>query len=132
MRPASAKAKGRRLQQYLRDRILDVFKGVLRPDDVRSTSMGAGGEDLLLSPLARDCFPYAPECKNVERLNVWAGWDQAKANAGEYEAILVVKRNRSDVLAVISLDHLLEMRRELEAHRFITDSVPQTGNLDER
>ena len=34
--------------------------------------MGAQGEDLMLSPLARDLFPYSIECKNQAAINVWA------------------------------------------------------------
>lgn len=65
MKPSSAKAKGRKLQQQVRDLILETFSD-LEPDDVRSTSMGAGGEDVLLSPLARRKFPFSVECKNQQ------------------------------------------------------------------
>ena len=75
MKTQSAKAKGRKLQQWVRDLILETWNE-LEPDDVRSTSMGAGGEDLQLSPAARRKFGYSVECKNVEKLNVW-GAEQA-------------------------------------------------------
>jgi len=65
----SCKSKGRRLQQAVRDLILENFKD-LEEDDVRSTSMGAGGEDVLLSPKARKYFPFSIECKNQEKINV--------------------------------------------------------------
>ena len=108
MRPASAKAKGRRLQQELRDRILAVFPE-LHPDDVRSTSMGAGGEDLLLSPAARAVFPFASECKNQEALSIWSALAQAEANAGPYFPLLVFKRNRSRTYVALRLDDLLAL-----------------------
>lgn len=108
MKPSSAKAKGRRLQQELRDRILATFPG-LEPDDVRSTSMGAGGEDLLLSPAARKLFPFATECKNQEALSIWKALQQAEANAGEYQPLLVFKRNRSETYAAMKLDDLLTL-----------------------
>jgi len=66
VKTSSAKAKGRRLQQKVRDLILETFSE-LEEDDVRSTSMGAGGEDVQLSPLARRKFPFSVECKNVEK-----------------------------------------------------------------
>ena len=56
MKPQSAKAKGRKLQQWIRD--LLVAKG-LKKDDVQSRSMGAAGEDVMLSPYARQSFPYS-------------------------------------------------------------------------
>ena len=80
MRPQSAKAKGRRLQQEVRDAVLAAFPQ-LKPDDVRSTSMGAGGADLLLSPAAQWVFPFYVECKNQESLNIWAALEQAEMGA---------------------------------------------------
>lgn len=116
MRPSSAKAKGRRLQQWVRARILATFLD-LQPDDVRSTSMGASGEDLLLSPAARARFPYAVECKNTERLNVWNAIAQAEANAAEGSTPLVVfTRNRAKTYAVLEFDHLLEVLCHASTH----------------
>jgi len=51
----SAKAKGRKLQQWVRNVILELIH-TLEPDDVKSTSMGAGGEDVQLSPAAREQY----------------------------------------------------------------------------
>jgi len=42
MKTASGKAKARKLQQMVRDKILEAFP-MLEPDDCKSTSMGAGG-----------------------------------------------------------------------------------------
>ena len=63
MKTRSAKNKGKRLQNEVRDLILETFKQ-LEPDDVRSTTMGDSGEDVLLSPAARKLFPFSVECKN--------------------------------------------------------------------
>ena len=43
----SAKAKGRRFQQWVRDQLIENLD--VHPEDVESRSMGAGGEDLILS-----------------------------------------------------------------------------------
>ncbi len=118
MRPQSCKAKGRRLQQELRDKVLATFP-TLEPDDVRSTSMGASGADLLLSPAARRLFPYYTECKNVEALNVWKSFEQARAGAqrqGEKHEVfliplLVARRNNTSPIAVVPLDYLLDLTR---------------------
>jgi hypothetical protein len=69
MKTRSAKNKGKRLQNDVRDLILETFKE-LEPDDVRSTTMGDSGEDVLLSPAARKLFPFSVECKNQEKLNI--------------------------------------------------------------
>lgn len=111
MKTQSAKAKGRKLQQMVRDLILETFSE-LEPDDVRSTSMGAGGEDLQLSPAARKKFNYSVECKNVEKLNVWGAYEQASANAGKHEPLLVMKKNRKKPLVVLDLDAFMSLLKD--------------------
>ena len=113
MNTQSGKAKGRRLQQWVRDKILETFSD-LQPDDVRSTSMGASGEDLLLSPLARSHFPYAVECKNVEKLNVWEAYSQACNNCGDSEPLLVMKKNHRKPLAVVDAEYFIKLLRRLD------------------
>ena len=109
MKTASSKAKGRRLQQDVRDKILDTFPE-LESDDVKSTSMGAGGEDVLLSPAARKKFPYSVECKSRKSIPMYTWYLQAKHNAPrDTEAILVVKQNYSKPLVVLDLDHFMEL-----------------------
>lgn len=109
MLTSSAKAKGRRLQQAVRDGILAKFPE-LKPGDVRSTSMGASGEDLLLSPRALELFPFAVECKNQEALNIWKALEQAQEHAVEgARPLLVFKRNQSDMYAALKFDDLLEL-----------------------
>ena len=83
MRPQSAKAKGRRLQQWVRDKLVECLN--IHPEDIESRSMGAGGEDLIMARAARIKFPHSIECKNVEKLNIWDAYEQASANCGDYE-----------------------------------------------
>jgi hypothetical protein len=75
--------------------------------------MGAGGEDLIMARAARDKFPFSIECKNVERLNFWEAYEQAKANAGEYEPIVFVKRNRTQPLVLVSAEYFINMRKRI-------------------
>ena len=74
--------------------------------------MGANGEDILLSSNARVIFPYSIECKNVEKLNLWEAWKQAEANAGGYEPLLIIKRNRQKPLAVVDAEHFIGVLNE--------------------
>ena len=109
MKTQSCKAKGRRLQQQVRDRILSCFDH-LTLDDVRSTSMGAGGEDVQLSTEARRCVPFSFECKNVEKLNVWGAIDQAKENCPQgSDPVLIMKKNGRDAHAVIHMDVFFDL-----------------------
>ena len=47
LKTQSAKAKGRRLQQWVREQLIEELK--VHPEDVESRSMGAGGEDLIMA-----------------------------------------------------------------------------------
>lgn len=107
MRPQSAKAKGRRLQQKARDMFLEACKD-LEPDDIRSNPMGAHGEDLLFSPRARQTYPFSVECKNVEKLNMWAAIEQAE-EYGKYDPMVVFSKNGKDVMVALPLEKLLEI-----------------------
>ena len=115
MKTSSAKAKGRLLQQYvvkvLRDRykldknITDCYEG-----DVQSIPMGMSKEDIKLSPKAQKLIPFNIECKNQEKLNVWSALKQAEVNTTKGRVpLLVFKRNRSKVYAVLELDELMKL-----------------------
>ena len=111
MKPRSAKNKGKRLQNKIRDLILEKFDS-LEPDDVRSITMGDSGEDILLSPAARSLFPYSVECKNQEKINIWSSLEQAEENSGKHTPLVIFKRNRSKTYAVLEFDKLLELLNE--------------------
>jgi hypothetical protein len=113
MKPRSAKNKGKRLQNKIRDLILEKFD-ILEPDDVRSITMGDSGEDILLSPAARRLFPFSVECKNQEKLNIWGALEQAEDNSGNHTPLVIFKRNRSKTYAVLEFDKLLELLNESE------------------
>jgi hypothetical protein len=113
MKPRSAKNKGKRLQNKIRDLILEKFD-ILEPDDVRSITMGDSGEDILLSPAARKLFPFSVECKNQEKLNIWGALEQAEDNSGNHTPLVIFKRNRSKTYAVLEFDKLLELLNESE------------------
>jgi len=107
MRVQSAKAKGRRLQQWVRDLLIERLD--IHPEDIESRSMGAGGEDLIMARAAREKFPHSIECKNVEKLNVWDAYEQACANSGNYEPILVMKKNGKKPLVVVDAEYYVKL-----------------------
>jgi len=109
MKTQSAKAKGRRLQQWVRDQLIESLD--VHPEDVESRSMGASGEDLIMARAAREKFPFSIECKNVEKLNVWDAYDQAKVNSGDYEPIVVMKKNGKKPLVVIDAEYFISMNK---------------------
>jgi len=103
--PKSSKAKGRRLQNMVRDKLRVAFSSSLEEDDIKSQTMGMTGEDIVLSPAARKLIPYSIECKNVERLNVWQCLKQAEDNTHEdCSPALVIKRNQQSPYIMVPLD----------------------------
>lgn len=115
MLPASSKAKGRIFQQWVRDLILKTFPS-LEADDVKSTSMGAGGEDVQLSPAARKLFPYQIECKSKATSQVHTYYEQAKTH-GKHEPIVFVKMDRKEPLAIVSAKHYMEVIKNFNEDR---------------
>ena len=111
MKPRSAKNKGKRLQNQVRDLILEKFNS-LESDDVRSITMGESGEDILLSPAARKLFPFSVECKNQEKLNIWKSLEQSETNSGKHTPIVIFKRNRTKTYVALEFKKLLELLNE--------------------
>ena len=111
MKPRSAKNKGKRLQNKVRDLILEKFNS-LESDDVRSITMGESGEDILLSPAARKLFPFSVECKNQEKLNIWKSLEQSETNSGKHTPIVIFKRNRTKTYVALEIKKLLELLNE--------------------
>ena len=112
VKPQSAKAKGRRLQQWFRDLLINKLD--IHPDDVESRSMGAGGEDLIMARAARKKFPYSIECKNQEKINIWKSYFQAQENSKEYEPIVVIKRNNHKPLLLVDAEHFINLHNKNE------------------
>ena len=108
MKTRSAKNKGKRLQNKVKELLLESFKQ-LEEDDIRSAIMGETGEDIKLSPAARKLIPYSFECKNQEKINIWDSLNQAEENSGDYSPVLIFKRNRSKTYAVINIEKFIEL-----------------------
>ena len=109
--PASRKAKGRRLQQAVRQDLIEHLG--IDPGDILSTAMGQSGCDLYLSPAARAQFPFGVECKAQERIALPEWWEQCTRNAAAegLSPLLVFRRNRKEPLAVIRWSDLLALLR---------------------
>ena len=109
MNVRSAKNKGRKLQNLVRDRLRSVYTEILETNDIESQVMGMSGEDIVLSPAAKKVIPYSFECKNQERLNLWSSLEQAESNCEDRQPVLIFKRNRSKIYVAIEFDHFIEI-----------------------
>jgi len=110
--PASRKAKGRRLQQAVRQDLIDRLG--IDPGDVQSTAMGQSGCDLYLSPAARERFGFGVECKHQERVALPEWWKQCTRNAAaeNLAPLLVMKQSRREALAVLRWEDLLALVKQ--------------------
>jgi len=115
MNASSAKAKGRRFQQWVAGKIGELLDMEVEKDgEIESRPMGQSGSDIILRGVAKKLFPFGVECKNVEALSVWKALDQAK----EYgEPILFFTRNRSTKYVACRANKFFEMYAELLAYR---------------
>ena len=110
MKPQSAKAKGRALQKWFVNLLVDKLD--LDANDLESRPMGSGGEDIIMGVQSRAVFPMSIECKNQEAVNVWKSYEQCQTNAKDYEPCLVIKRNRSKPLVVVDAEYFVELFNE--------------------
>ena len=98
----SSKAKGRRLQNFVRDALREIYTPELHEDDIKSQTMGMTGEDIVFSPAARKMCAFSFECKNVERLQMWRAIEQCETNKPDSTApVIVFKKNQKDAYVAI-------------------------------
>lgn len=112
---ASNKAKGRRLQYWVAEKVAQLLGVTFDQQDdlcpVHSREMGQSGSDTFIrdKELAKK-FPYSIECKNTEKVNLYAFIEQAKSNTKEGQQWLVVhKKNRSKPVVIVDADHFFEL-----------------------
>jgi hypothetical protein len=110
---ASAKEKGRRLQQLVCKKI-SYLTGLSWGKDelIASREMGQSGTDIRLIADAKDCFPWSVECKCQEIWSIPAWIKQAKRNRmNGTDWLLVVKRNRMDPIVILDFDVFFDLLR---------------------
>ena len=112
MKTSSAKAKGRKLQQWFANLLVEKLN--LDQEDIESRPMGSQGEDIILGKQSRQIFPYSVECKNQEKVNVWSAYEQAESNCKGYEPVVVIKKNRKKPLVVIDAEYFVKLHEEKE------------------
>tara|TARA_R100001082_G_scaffold102630_1_gene72887 strand:- start:149 stop:535 length:387 start_codon:yes stop_codon:yes gene_type:complete len=105
----ASKAKGRRLQNYVRDMLRDVYHQ-LHEDDIKSQTMGMTGEDIVRSPAAKEVCAFSFECKNVERLQIWRAIDQCESNRPDCSSpAIVFKKNGKQPYVAIPFTTFCDM-----------------------
>ena len=110
MKTSSAKAKGRNLQKWFVSKLVEHLD--LNPDDLESRPMGSSGEDVIMGVQSREVFPYSVECKNQEKVNVWAAYEQSEANCGKHQPLVVIKKNHKKPLVVVDAEYFIELHEQ--------------------
>ena len=110
MKPQSAKQKGRKFQQWVRDLLIESLD--IHPEDIESRSMGAAGEDIMMARAARASFPLSIECKCQQSVNIWKSYEQAKENSGDYEPIVFLKRNNTKPLVLVDAEYFVKLYKK--------------------
>lgn len=105
MKTSSAKAKGRRLQQWMMRRIADHLGMECGSDTcIASREMGQDGVDIRLIGRAARWFPFSVECKNCENWSVHEWIKQAKTNEKKGMPWLIVANRNRQESPVIMMD----------------------------
>ena len=102
----SRKAKGRRLQNWVAEKISDLLGIPCGKDkDIQGREMGQSGTDVRLMGAARELFKYSVECKFCESWAIPAWIKQAKSNQNEEtDWLLVIKKNRHEEIVVLDAE----------------------------
>ena len=110
MRPSSAKAKGRKLQQWVVEKLVALLG--FDPEDLESRPMGSSGEDVIMGVQSRKQFPYSIECKNQEAVNVWKAMEKCQTNCKDYGPLVIIKRNKSKPLALVDAEYFIKLHNK--------------------
>jgi hypothetical protein len=116
---ASCKAKGRALQQVVRNELRRVGAQFgLVDEDILSQTMGISGVDIVLSPAAKAVMlDPSIECKNVENLAVTTVFLKHQDKYKDKMNLLIHKRNHTPPLATMRFDVFMELYETfLKAH----------------
>ena len=106
MKTKSAKAKGRRLQDWVRQKLIEYIGDLDEnlEDNISTAVMGAAGADVKFTPQTQHLFPYSIECKNQEKFSgIYNIIDQAR-NHSSSPPLAFIKMNRRKPLVILEAE----------------------------
>lgn len=107
MKTRSAKAKGRRLQNWLREKIIQYWN--IPSSDIRCAIMGETGSDIKINERHWTDYPFAFECKNQEiTKTIYKMYMQARSS-NILEPVLVIKCNNNPPLVIVDAETFLKV-----------------------
>lgn len=129
IKPASAKAKGRRFQQAVRAMLIKYLG--LDPTDVESRPMGSQGEDIIIGAQSRRVFPYSIETKHRKSMKeVYTAYQQAVDNCPEgAEPLYVVRTDyQRHPLVLLDFAHFLKVLDKLDEYKQTVEDLEGMDN----
>lgn len=105
MKPRSAKAKGKRLEQ----KVASMWRSKTKDMAMNTPGSGSGLK------FKEDVYNrhFAIECKNQETVHLWKWWQQARGE--QYlgkPPVLIISGNHRPILAVMSIEEWLNLVME--------------------
>jgi len=109
MKNKSRAAKGRYLQNIVKNRIVKLYP-VLSKTDIRTSTNGENGADVrLLTHTAKKLFPYSVETKNMKSYKlVYQAFKQAQRHTN-MEPLLVLKGQREKPIVIVDMEHFFSL-----------------------
>lgn len=112
MKTSSCKAKGRGLQQKVRDmyRSVGIYLG-LTDGDIESIGMGQKGVDIVFSPYAKGVFNHLIECKKHKRVVVPTLFKEHYEKYKDVPGLKLMfhENDRSDTLVTMRAEDFIEL-----------------------
>jgi len=101
----SAKAKGRALQNLVRD-LVKKYWGIV----AKVRIMGEKGDDVYIE----GSWQFYIECKNREKLSPWKHFQETQEKAGNKFPLLIIKKNGEKPLAIMDLNDFFDFSKQTE------------------
>ena len=122
----SAKAKGRRLQQWVMRKISELTGIPCGKDElIASREMGQSGTDVRLIGKAQKMFPFSVECKYQETWSIPAWIKQAKENRKSgTNWLLFVKKNQHEEIVVLDANVFFDLLTEENKPKLVKRKKP--------
>lgn len=111
---ASAKAKGRSLQQWVCQKISELTGFPWGKDcPIESRGMGQSGVDVRLELKVKRCFPFSVECKFQESWSVPAWIVQARENEVPHtDWLLIARRSRERAIIIMDAERFFALLKK--------------------
>lgn len=120
---ASAKAKGRNLQNWAAKKISELLDEDYGHEDhhlIEPRPMGQAGTDIILRGQAAKDFPYAIECKSGQHIGWQATVRQARTNIGKYKSWMVFMKTKEFQRPVVMMD-AVEFFEMYKQHKYTSE-----------